>query len=376
MHIDVALIELGVIMLTLAVVGRIAARIGLPTIPLFLLAGLFFCDGGVFPVTEARDFVEVGSSLGVVFLLFMLGLEYTPVELRQSLRRNAPVGVLDIVFKATPGVVAAALILGWGPLAAAVLGGITYISSTGIVAKLLIDLKRLGNRETPTVLSVLVLEDLVMAIFLPVIAVLLASGSVTSGVISGVAAVLIVGAVLQFSPYATSHVNRLVDSHSAELLLFTLLGLATVVAGLAERANVSYAIGAFLLGIVLSGQVAERAREMLVPLRDAFAALFFVNFGLGIDPASLLSVAGPAGALVAVGVVSKFATGWIAARRAGSAIAGARRAGVTLIARGEFSIVLAGIGVAGGITSDLGTLTMAYVLGLAIVGSLATRLMR
>jgi len=111
-------------------------------------------------------------------------------------------------------------------------------------------------------------------------------------------------------------------------------------------------------------------------LRDAFAALFFVNFGLGIDPASLLSVAGPAGALVAVGVVSKFATGWIAARRAGSAIAGARRAGVTLIARGEFSIVLAGIGVAGGITSDLGILTVAYVLGLAIVGSLATRLMR
>ncbi len=375
MHIDVALIELGVIMLTLAVVGRIAARIGLPTIPLFLLAGLFFGEGGVFPVTEARDFVEVGSSLGVVFLLFMLGLEYTPVELRQSLRRNAPVGVLDIVFNATPGVVAA-LILGWGPLAAAVLGGITYISSTGIVAKLLIDLKRLGNRETPTVLSVLVLEDLVMAVFLPVIAVLLASGSVTSGVISGVAAVLIVGAVLQFSPYATSHVNCLVDSHSAELLLFTLLGLATVIAGLAERANVSYAIGAFLLGIVLSGQVAERAREMLVPLRDAFAALFFVNFGLGIDPASLLSVAGPAGALVAVGVVSKFATGWIAARRAGSAIAGARRAGVTLIARGEFSIVLAGIGVAGGITSDLGILTVAYVLGLAIVGSLATRLMR
>lgn len=375
MRIDVALIELGVIMLTLAVVGRVAARVGLPTIPLFLLAGLFFGDGGVFPVDEARDFVEVGSSLGVIFLLFMLGLEYTPVELRQSLRRNAPAGIVDIVLNATPGVVVA-LLLGWGPLAAAVLGGVTYISSTGIIAKLLVDLKRLGNRETPTVLSVLVLEDLVMAIFLPIIAVLLADGSVTSGIVSGTAAVLIVGAVLLFSPYATGHVNRLVDSRSAELLLFTLLGLATVVAGLAERAHVSYAIGAFLLGIVLSGQVAERAREMLVPLRDAFAALFFVNFGLGVNPADLVSVALPAGILVIVGVATKFATGWFAARRAGAAATGARRAGATLIARGEFSIVLAGIGVTGGVTSDLGTLTVAYVLGLAVVGSLATRFVR
>lgn len=375
MRIDVALIELGVIMLTLAVVGRMAARIGLPTIPLFLVAGLFFGDGGVFPVNEARDFVEVGSSLGVIFLLFMLGLEYTPVELRQSLRRNAPAGVIDLVLNATPGVVVA-LVLGWGPLAAAVLGGITYISSTGIIAKLLVDLRRLGNRETPTVLSILVLEDLVMAIFLPIIAVLLADGSVVAGVVSGAAAVLLVAAVLVFSPYASGHVNRFVDSRSAELLLFTLLGLATVVAGLAERAHVSYAIGAFLLGIVLSGQVAERAREMLVPLRDAFAALFFVNFGLGVDPADLISSAPPALLLVVVGVASKFATGWLAARRAGSASHGARRAGVTLIARGEFSIVLAGIGVAGGITPDLGSLTVAYVLGLAIVGSLATRFVR
>jgi CPA2 family monovalent cation:H+ antiporter-2 len=85
---------------------------------------------------------------------------------------------------------------------------VTYISSSGIIAKLLTDLGRLGNRETPLVLSILVIEDIVMAIFLPVLAVLLAGGSVISGVVSGTAAVAIVVAVLLFSPLLGSIINK------------------------------------------------------------------------------------------------------------------------------------------------------------------------
>ena len=375
MQIDLALIELGIIMLVLAVLGRLAGRLRLPTIPLFLLAGLAFGRGGVIPVEEALPFIEVGASLGVIFLLFMLGLEYTPRELRLSLRTNARSGVIDIVLNATPGVVAG-LVLGWGLLGATVLGGITYISSSGIIAKLLTDLGRLGNRETPVVLSILVIEDVVMAVFLPVLAILLAGGSAVTGIVSGAVALAVIAVVLVFSPYAETHLNRLIGGRSDEVLLLTLLGLVTLVSGLAELIHISYAIGAFFLGIVLSGQVAERARELLQPLRDSFAALFFVYFGLQVDTASLVNVLAPAILLAAVGVITKLTTGWWAAKLAGLAHGGARRTAVTLIPRGEFSIVLAGIGVTYGVSDDLDLIVVAYVLILAVSGSLLTRFVR
>jgi CPA2 family monovalent cation:H+ antiporter-2 len=375
MQIDIALIELGVIMLTLAVLGRGAARFGLPTIPLFLVAGLFFSNGGIVPVAEAGPFIEIGASLGVIFLLFMSGLEYTPEELNQSMRTNARAEVIDAVFNATPGVIAG-LLLGWGALGAAVLGGVTYISSSGIIAKLLTDLGRLGNRETPLILSVLVIEDIVMAVFLPILAVLLSGGSATSGVVSGTVAVLIVFVVLRFSGHVGHIINRLVAKSSDELILITLLGLATLVAGLAEYMHISYAIGAFLLGIAISGQVAERAREMLVPLRDAFAALFFVYFGLEVAPSSLIDVAVPAILLAIVGAGTKMASGWISARSSGLSNKGSLRTALTLIPRGEFSIVLAGIGVASGINEDLSSMVVAYVLILAVGGSLAVKFVK
>ena len=375
MQLDIALLELGAIMIALAVAGRLAARVNVPAIPMYLVAGLFFGTGGVVPVEEARSFIEIGSSLGVIFLLFLLGLEYTPVELRQSLRANTRGGAIDLVLNATPGFIAG-LMLGWGPLAATALAGVTYVSSSGIIAKLLSDLRRLGNRETPVILSILVIEDLVMAVFLPVTAILLSDGSAISGVVSGVIALAIVVAVLTVAPRAERHANRIIDTESPELLLITLLAMAMLVAGFAEYMHISYAIGAFLLGIVLSGQVAERARELLEPLRDSFAALFFVFFGLEVSPTELGATLAPAAILATVGVVTKMATGYLAARSVGVSAKGARRAGAALIPRGEFSIVLAGIAVTSGVDGKMGSIVVTYVLMLAVGGSLIARFVR
>ena len=155
-------IELGAIVVGLAVLARIALGLGFSPIPLYLLAGLAFGEGGLLPLDLSEDFVAVGSELGVILLLFLLGLEYTADELSNGLRRNLAAGVLDAATSFTPGL-ATGLLLGWAPVAAIVLGGVTYISSSGVIAKVLADLNRLGNRETPTVLSILVIEDLVMA---------------------------------------------------------------------------------------------------------------------------------------------------------------------------------------------------------------------
>ena len=180
-----------------------------------------------------------------------------------------------------------------------------------------------------------------------------------------------VGAVLYVALRHGRLVSRAVSSDSAEMLLLAVLGLTLLVAGLAQQLHVSAAVGAFLVGIALSGEVAEGASSLLTPLRDLFAAVFFVFFGLHTDPAAIPPVLLPALALAAVTTLTKIATGYWAARRAGISPRGRWRAGGTLVARGEFSIVIAGLAV--GAEPRIGPLATAYVLILVILGPLAAR---
>ncbi|MEV0398683.1 cation:proton antiporter [Actinoallomurus sp. NPDC050550] len=372
MHSTTQLIELGAIILGLGLLGAVAVRFSISPIPLYLLAGLAFGSGGVLPLTTSEEFVSVGAEVGVILLLFTLGLEYTADELVTTLRTSAPVGLSDLVLNATPGV-AAALLLGWGPVAAVALGGITYVTSSGITAKVMGDLGRLGNRETPSVLSVLVFEDLAMAAYLPILTALLAGAGLLGGGLALLAAAVTISAILFVALRHGEIVQRFVASPSREVLLLKVLGLTVLVAGLAQQLQVSAAVGAFLVGIALSGPLAHDARQLLSPLRDLFAAVFFVFFGLHTDPADLPPVAGIAAALAVAGVATKLATGWVAARRTGVGPAGRLRAGTALVPRGEFSIVVAGLAVGAGTNPRLGPLAAAYVLILAVAGPLLAR---
>src|SRR3954468_1903216 len=172
------LIELGAAVLGLAVLARIANRWGFSAIPLYLLAGLAFGRGGIAPLNLSGSFIHVGADIGVLLLLFMLGLEYGGEELKRSLRAGVPAGVADLLLNFTPGFVMG-MYLGWRPIHSVLLGGVTYISSSGIIAKVLNELGRTENPETPLVLSVLVLEDLAMAVYLPVVGVLISGGGWT-----------------------------------------------------------------------------------------------------------------------------------------------------------------------------------------------------
>jgi K+:H+ antiporter subunit KhtU len=366
------LLELGGVILGLGILGRVAGRLGLSPIPLYLLAGLAFGKGGLLPLVTAGQFIQTGAEIGVILLLLLLGIEYSAEELTGALRRSAAAGVVDLALNFTPGL-AAGLLLGWPPLAAVVLGGVTYVSSSGIAAKLLGELGRLGNRETPTVLSLLVMEDLAMAAYLPILTGLLAAGTLLAKAVPVVVALASVALVLAVTLRWGHTISRLVFTPNDEVLLLVVLGLALVVAGLAQRLQVSAAVGAFLVGIAISGPAAASARPLLAPLRDLFAAVFFVFFGLQTDPAQLPGVALPALALAAVGVLTKLGAGWWAARRAGIGLAGRLRAGTVLVARGEFSIVIAGLAVAAGLQARLGSLATAYVLALAVLGPLVTR---
>ncbi|HEU4527231.1 MAG TPA: cation:proton antiporter [Actinomycetota bacterium] len=374
MHGPLFLLELGGVVLLLAVLSRIAGRFGFSPIPLYLVAGLAFGEGGVIPLVTAEEFVEAGATIGLVLLLFSLGLEYSAQDLMRSLREGAGVGGADIVLNAVPGFLAG-LLLGWGLLAATVLAGVTYISSSGVVARLLDDLGWMGNRETSTVLGVLVFEDLAMAMFLPIVSILLTGGQASEIALEAALAGVLVAGILVLASRYGDVLSRAIAARSDEAFLLAVLGILLVVAGSAEAVNVSAAVGAFLTGIVVSGSAASRARNLIRPLRDVFAGAFFLFFGFQVDPASIPSVAIPAVLLAAVGAATKLATGWWGARRAGVGERGRRRAGWVLVARGEFSIVIAGLAVAAGLEPKLGPLAATYVLLLAVVGPLATHLL-
>lgn len=372
MDISLVFIELGVAVIGLALLARLASRWGFSAIPLYLLAGLAFGNGGLLPLRFSEDFVHVGAEMGVVLLLFMLGLEYTGEELGRNLRSGLPAGAADLLLNFPPGLIAG-LLLGWTPLAAVLLGGVTYISSSGVIAKVLEELGRMNNKETPTIISILVLEDLAMAVYLPLVAVLLIGQGLTQGLVSILVALTTVGLVLFVAVRYGKVLSRLVSHQSDDVILFTTFGLVLLVAGLAQRLQVSAAVGAFLVGIAWSGPIAERAHKLLGPLRDLFAAIFFLFFGLQVDPATLPPVLLAAVGLGLVSALTKFLTGWWASRRAGVDRPGNLRAGAALVARGEFSIVIAGLGVSAGLDPQLGALSAAYVLFLAILGPILAR---
>jgi CPA2 family monovalent cation:H+ antiporter-2 len=364
------LIELGGVLLALGILGRIAGRVGFSPIPLYLLAGLAFGHGGLLPLDASEEFVATGAEIGVILLLLLLGLEYTAADLVGTLKTQYLSGIVDFLLNALPGA-AVALLLGWGPVAAVALAGVTWISSSGVIAKVVGDLGRLGNRETPIVLGILVLEDLSMAVYLPILTALLAGVGLAGGSVTLLISLGTVTVVLFVALRYGRVISRAVSSDNPEMLLLVVLGLTLLVAGVAQQLQVSAAVGAFLVGIALSGEVAKGARSLLSPLRDLFAAVFFVFFGLSTDPADIPPVLGIALALAVLTALTKIATGWYAARKAGVKSAGRWRAGGTLVARGEFSIVIAGLAV--GVEPRLGPLATAYVLILVIVGPITAR---
>lgn len=366
------LIEIGALLLGMAVVSRIAGRLGVSPIPFVLLGGLALGEGGLIPVEHAEGFIAVGADIGVILLLLMLGLEYSPRELIGNLRTSSRAGLLDMALNALPGA-AFALLMGWGGVAAMVLGGVTWVSSSGVIAKMLHELGRLSNRETPTILSILVIEDLAMAFYLPILTALLVGmdfGLATITVVVALASVLV---ILYLALRHGRWFSRMLWTKDAEALLLSVIGITVLVAGLASEVKVSAAVGAFLVGIAIQGRTAVQAEHVLTPLRDLFAPVFFLYFGLSTDPADLVPMLVPAALLAVVTMGTKVLTGYIAARRAGIAEAGRWRAGFALTPRGEFSIVIAGLAVAAGVDSSLAALATAYVLITIVAGPLLAR---
>jgi CPA2 family monovalent cation:H+ antiporter-2 len=360
-HETLLLIEVGAMLLFMGVLGRIANKLGQSAIPLYMSLGLLFGSGSVFPLDASSEFLKTGSEIGVILLLLVLGLEYSPTELVRSLRKSGRSGVWDALLNATPGAIFA-LLMGWGPVGALVLAGVTWVSSSGVIVKVLRDLGRIGNRETPTIVSVLVMEDLAMAFYLPVLSAIVVGATLAQGLVTVAVAVGLVLFVLILTYHFGTKLSKVFNANHGESLVLGVMGLTMLIAGIAAAVQVSSAVGAFLVGIALSGQVAENAEKIVEPLRDVFASIFFLFFGLQTDPADIPDVFLPALALAIVTMATKVITGYVAAKGAGIGVPGRWRAGLALMPRGEFSIIIAGLAVSAGLDPAIAPFAATYML--------------
>jgi K+:H+ antiporter subunit KhtU len=335
------LAELAITVLMLGALGLVANRFGLSAIPAYLLAGLLLGPNepeqlAVISPSEVTEFV---AELGIVFLLFFLGLEFSLERLSRTGRHFGLGGSADLVINAGLGLAVGVVAFGATP-AALVLAGCIYVSSSAIAVKGLIDLRRLADDETDLVLAILVFEDIAVAFMLGFAA---AGGGGPSETLVLVAKVLgFITAGVAASRWLSSPLDRLLDRLPIEFFLLFAFGFVVASAALAEELGLSGAIGALMAGIVLSEtSVREQLEDRFFSFRDVFAALFFFVFGLSID----LSAFGDVGWIilfaVLVTLVGKIGAGFVAGRVGGFTRRQGFNAGVALIAHGEFTIILA-----------------------------------
>ncbi len=369
---SLAFIELGAVVVALSGLARLASRIGIPAVPFYLVAGLAVGKGGVAQLDVSAHFISLAAEIGVLLLLLTLGLEYSADELRRGLRGGVIAGVADAVINFTPGFVAG-LVLGWSVTVAVLLGGVCWVSSSGVTSRILSDFDWTSNPETPAVLNLLVFEDLAMAAYLPIVGALVARQSPTATVVAVTIALGTVAFTLTAALRWGQRLSRLLAAGSDESLLLSVFGLTLLVGGLAQRVHVSAAIGAFLVGLALSGTVQSRAHSLIRPLRDLFAATFFLFFSFQIDVSDLATLVIPAAALLVVTGAGKLLVGRVATASQGLSSTARLRAGTALLARGEFSVVIASLGVDTAHGPELGALAACYVLMSAIAGPLAAK---
>ena len=368
------LIEIGLVLLLLGLAAFLAVKIKISVVPIFLIIGLAFGKGGLLPLEVSSEFLETGAHFGAILLLLMLGLEHSARDLAGAFTERRFVGFIDFFVNAIPGALVA-LFLGWGVVGAVVLGGITYVSSSGIAAQMMREAGWQRSEISRRVTGVLVFEDLALAPYLPLLSTIVAGLGAIAGFVSVTSAVLITAVALLIALRGENAVSRLFNIQAPGGLLLTVFGGAIFVAGVAELVGFSSAVAAFLVGLVLTGEVASVVRLRLSPLRDLFSAIFFLFFGLTIDPADLLSVWPLAVVLGLLGVAGKMYVGWLVAGDMSDKSAW-RRAGAFLIPRGEFSIVIAGLATVTTFGSQLQALTVAYVLFTSIAASIALRYFR
>ncbi|MFC6864407.1 cation:proton antiporter [Halomicroarcula sp. GCM10025817] len=370
----------GLFLTCLAVGGLLALRVGQSVIPAYILVGVLLGPfapsvGGVsLTLIESPEFIRLLADLGVVLLLFFVGLELGLASLIQKRTRFTRAGAIDVGISFPVGILVG-LFFGFTLLEALFVGLIVFNSSTVIIAKSLIDLEWIANPESEAILGVVVIEDiLTAAVFAVLSAFVLGAADITSlaRTLGQAAIVLLVLGLVAY--YGGEWIDRVFNLQSSELFLLGVLGVTALVAGLGLAAGISEAIVAFVVGAAF-GQTSHvnRIESLLAPSRNLFAAVFFFVIGLQTNPRVVVSVAGFVLVAVVVTLLCQLVSGFFAGRSYGLSVEQASRMASALAPRGEFSLVIAAFLVTAGTTDALRetipAFTVGYVLLTSIIGT-------
>ncbi len=371
MHLGGDLLVLGVLFVIAYVLGRLGKKIGLPTIPIYMVVGLLASPNfGLFPINFVHpDYIELIAVFGLILLLFNLGLEFDQDEFFSNAGKLIVSGGSYILINMGVGF-AFGFMLGWGTREALVVAGITATSSSAIVTKLLIELKRLANPETPMILGVTVVEDIFIAIYLAIVSVVL-SGETEIWPVVGKLAIAFAFLVIMFTVarFGGKLVSRAFRTKDDELFTILFFGLAMMFGGIGEILGVTDAIGAFLIGLVLGAtRYRNRMEAIAIPLRDVFAAFFFLNFGLGLNPAQFPPVILPVIGAVLMTMILNAGAGQFVARLNHLGPQAGINAAVILQNRGEFALILATLSLSAGLDERIQPFAGLYVLIMAVSG--------
>ncbi|SFS48782.1 cation:proton antiporter [Halostagnicola kamekurae] len=394
---ETTLIEIGVLFAAAASAGVLANRLGQSVIPLYILFGMVLNEyvlgsapvpefltpvvGETFPYLAETDFIYLGAELGIVFLLFFLGLEFNLERLLETRNRIGKAGSIDLALNFGVG-----LVLGWlffgDLLAAFILAGIVYISSSAIITKSLIDLGWIANDEADAMLGTLVYEDLFIAIYLAVVSALVLGGGSVGDAIGqiGAAMAFIVG-LLVLVYFGTEWFQRLLETDSFEFLVLRTLGVLVLVSGAALSLGVSEAVAAFFVGMAFSStDHVHDLEQLLAPLRDTFAAVFFFWIGLLTDPSVFGGVAGMIVVAALFTTPAKLVSGYLGGRIYDLDERRSIRVGLGMVTRGEFSLIIAstviavassgsGGAIGTGTVDTIYAFSVGYVLLMSILGT-------
>ncbi|MES2169115.1 MAG: cation:proton antiporter [Actinomycetota bacterium] len=364
------LLVLGVLFLIAYVLGRLGKLIGLPAIPIYMLVGLIASPHfHLFPLSFKSADVQLIAVIGLIFLLFSLGLEFDQDEFYGNLRALLISGGSRILINMAIGF-GLGLWIGWGTREALIIAGMTATSSSAIVTKLLIEFNRLANRETPAVLGIMVLEDVFIAIYLAIVSVVIGGETSIWQIVMQLAiSFTFLVAMFALARFGGRVVSRLVRTRDDELFTILFFALAVAFGGIGELLGVSNAIGAFLIGLVLGAtRFRTRIEQFALPLRDVFAAFFFLNFGLALDPSTFGPVITPVIVAVVVTLVINTAGGQLIAWINKLTPAEGFNASAMLQTRGEFVLILATLAVGAGLDPRLTPFAGLYVLVMAVIG--------
>lgn len=377
---DHLILEVGVALLIVALAAYLSGKLKFSIIPFLIVLGMLVGPHapviGFIDLTfiKSDDMIHFLGRIGVLFLLFYLGLEFSVDKLVKSGKNIVKGGTLYVALNFFLGL-AYGFLIGMPLFESLIIGGMMAVSSTAIVAKVLVDLRRTGNKETELILGIILFDDLFLALFLSIMSgVLMSDGSTGSTIIS---VLISIGYMLLFFVLAKKGVkvfNKFLSITSNESFIIVVFAGLFFIAGFSETLHVAEAIGALLFGLMLSEtDHTERIEKMVLPFRDFFGAIFFFSFGLSIDPTMLGDAIWLALGAALITVLSNFIAGMWAGRIADLSHRASSNIGLTIMARGEFTIIVVNLGLAAGLSSMLQPLSALYVLIMAILGPLAAK---